>query len=80
MHPETRKEIGYLLTLYAEQGEDRAVDYIRHHYLKGAAIPDSYRERDSVDGRPRKQSREPLSTQQIHSSEFAGPDTGFRGK
>lgn len=79
MHPETRKEIGYLLTYYAEHGEDETVRYIKHEYLKGAAIPDSYMEKDAVDGQPRKPSKEPLSRERIHSPEFAelDPVTGM---
>lgn len=67
MHPETRKEIGYLLTYYAEHGEDETVRYIKHDYLKGAPVPDSYAERDAVNGKPRKPSQEPLSKARIHS-------------
>ena len=79
MHPETRKEIGYLLTYYAEHGEDETVRYIKHEYLKGAPIPDSYAERDAVNGKPRKPSQEPLSKARIHSPEFAelDPVTGM---
>lgn len=79
MHPETRKEIGYLLTYYAEHGEDETVRYIKHEYLKGAPIPDSYVERDAVNGKPRKPSQEPLSKARIHSPEFAelDPITGM---
>ena len=79
MHPETRKEIGYLLTYYAEHGEDETVRYIKHEYLKGAPVPDSYAERDAVNGKPRKPSQEPLSKARIHSPEFAelDPVTGM---
>lgn len=79
MHPETRKEIGYLLTYYAEHGEDETVRYIKHEYLKGAPVPDSYAERDAVNGEPRKPSQEPLSKARIHSPEFAelDPVTGM---
>ena len=75
----TLKEIGYLLTYYAEHGEDETVRYIKHEYLKGAAIPDSYMEKDAVDGQPRKPSQEPLSRERIHSHEFAelDPVTGM---
>ena len=79
MHPETRKEIGYLLTYYAEHGEDETVRYIKHEYLKGVPVPDSYAERDAVNGKPRKPSQEPLSKARIHSPEFAelDPVTGM---
>ena len=79
MHPETRKEIGYLLTYYAEHGEDETVRYIKHEYLKGVPVPDSYTERDAVNGKPRKPSQEPLSKARIHSPEFAelDPVTGM---
>ena len=79
MHPETRKEIGYLLTYYAEHGENETVRYIKHEYLKGVPVPDSYAERDAVNGKPRKPSQEPLSKARIHSPEFAelDPITGM---
>ena len=79
MHPETRKEIGYLLTYYAEHGEDETVRYIKYEYLKGVPVPDSYAERDAVNGKPRKPSQEPLSKARIHSPEFAelDPVTGM---
>lgn len=71
MHPETRKELGYLLTYYAERGEDETVKYIKNRYLKGEVIPDDYMEKDAVNGQPRKPSQEPLSKARIHSPEFA---------
>lgn len=71
MHSETRKELGYLLTYYAEHGEDETVKYIKNRYLKGEAIPDDYMEKDAVNGQPRKPSQEPLSKARIHSPEFA---------
>ena len=42
-------------------------------------VPDSYAERDAVNGKPRKPSQEPLSKARIHSPEFAelDPVTGM---
>lgn len=79
MHPDTRRELGFLLTYMGENGEDAAVKYIRNHYLKGAAVPADYMERDAVDGKPRKASHKPLSKERIYMSEFAelDPVTGM---
>ena len=44
MHPETRKDIGFLLGMLAEKGSRATERYIREEYLKGGEIPESYRE------------------------------------
>ena len=49
MHEETRKELGYLLTFLAVRGEEEALSYIRRRYLKGAAVPESYRECENLE-------------------------------
>ncbi len=49
MHPDTRRDIGYLLALLGLEGEEAAADYIRGTYLKGGAIPEDYREYESVE-------------------------------
>ncbi len=49
MHPETRREIGYLLTLLGDRGEDAAVVFIREKYLKGSEIPLSYIELKDIE-------------------------------
>ncbi len=48
MHPATRRDIGFLLGMLAEKGGKATERYIREKYLKGAPIPDSYREYDSL--------------------------------
>ena len=49
MHPETRKEIGFLLTMLGEKGEKETAKYIRNIYLKGGSIPEDYREYESLE-------------------------------
>ena len=49
MHDETRKELGYLLTVLAVRGEEEALSYIRHHYMKDDPIPDTYREYENLE-------------------------------
>lgn len=49
MHDETRKELGYLLTILAVRGEEEALSYIRHHYMKDDPIPDTYREYENLE-------------------------------
>ena len=49
MHGETRKEIGYLLTMLSLRGLDETLEYIRDHYLKGEPVPDSYIEYEDVE-------------------------------
>ncbi len=48
MHPDTRRDIGFLLTTLGKLGEDKTAKYIRHNYLKGKPVPDSYRELASL--------------------------------
>ena len=43
MHPDTtRREIGFLLLMLAEEGEEKTLDYVKNYYLKGEPIPESY--------------------------------------
>ena len=79
MHPETRKELGYLLTVLAERGEKEALHYVRTEYLKNAPIPKSYMERDAVNGKLREPSHKPVSKERVYMSEFAelDPVTGM---
>lgn len=39
MHPQTRKELEFLLTMLREKGEKHTLSYIRCHVLKGEAFP-----------------------------------------
>ncbi len=39
MHPQTRRELEYLLTMLKEQGEKETFRYIRQHVLKGEPFP-----------------------------------------
>lgn len=39
MHPQTRKELEYLLTMLKEEGEGATFSYIRTHVLKGESFP-----------------------------------------
>ena len=48
MHPDTRKELGFLLTYLAEHGDEAALKYIKHEYLKGAPIPEDYVEYENL--------------------------------
>lgn len=48
MHPETRRDIGFLLTLLGEKGEKATADYIKNEYLKGTKIPEDYKELESL--------------------------------
>ena len=49
MHPETRRDIGFLLTLLGEKGEKATADYIKNEYLKGTSIPEDYKELESLN-------------------------------
>lgn len=43
MHPETtRKELGFLLLMLAQEGQDKTLKYIKDQYLKGEPVPSSY--------------------------------------
>lgn len=39
MHPETQKQLRYLLTMLAEQGEKETFRYLKHSVLKGKPFP-----------------------------------------
>lgn len=39
MHPETLRQLEYLLTMLQDSGEEKTFHYIREHVLKGAAFP-----------------------------------------
>ena len=39
MHPNTQRELAFLLEMLAKQGEKRAFSYIKHHVLKGKPFP-----------------------------------------
>lgn len=39
MHPQTRQELGYILTMLAEQGEKTAFRYLREQVLSGNPFP-----------------------------------------
>ena len=39
MHPQTRKELGFLLTMLQEKGEQETFSYIKHTVLKGKSFP-----------------------------------------
>ena len=39
MHPQTRRELEYLLTMLQEQGEKQTLGYIRSHVLKNKPFP-----------------------------------------
>ncbi len=39
MHPQTRRELEFLLTMIRDQGEERTLEYIRRQVLKGAPFP-----------------------------------------
>lgn len=49
MHPETRRDIGFLLTMLGEKGERRTAKYIKNEYLKGREIPKDYKELESLE-------------------------------
>ncbi len=39
MHPQTRKELEYLLTMLSQRGEKETFSYLKHHVLKGKPFP-----------------------------------------
>ena len=39
MHPQTRQELTYLLTMLRDEGEKKTFEYIKHHVLKGKPFP-----------------------------------------
>ena len=39
LHPQTRRELTYLLTMLRDAGEKETFRYIKHHVLKGAPFP-----------------------------------------
>lgn len=39
MHPKTRRELGYILTMLAEQGETETFRYLKKRVLKGKPFP-----------------------------------------
>ncbi len=39
MHPQTKQELAYLLTMLKEQGEPKTFSYIRNHVLKNKPFP-----------------------------------------
>ena len=39
MHEQTRKELGFLLTMLKDHGEKETVRYMKHHVLKGKPFP-----------------------------------------
>ncbi len=39
MHPELRRQLGYLLTMLRDEGQDATFRYLRHHVLKGKPFP-----------------------------------------
>ena len=56
MHDTTRRETGYLLAMLCERGERETVRYIKHQYLAGAPVPESYDE-DEMAARVREVQR-----------------------
>lgn len=41
VHRDALTQLGFLLKMVADEGEDRALDYIRNEYLKGKPLPES---------------------------------------
>ena len=39
MHPQTRVELEYILTMLQDQGEKATFSYLKHHILRGKAFP-----------------------------------------
>ena len=39
MHPELKKQLGYILTMLAEKGEKETFSYLKNHVLKGKPFP-----------------------------------------
>ena len=39
MHPQTRQELSYILTMLRDQGEAVTFDYLKNHVLKGKPFP-----------------------------------------
>lgn len=49
MHPDTRRDIGFLLTMLGERGSRATERYIKTVYLRGGEIPEDYREFSSLE-------------------------------
>ena len=39
MHPQTYREMKFILTMLKEEGETKTFSYIKHHILKGKPYP-----------------------------------------
>ena len=39
MHPQTRRELAFLLTMLRDKGEKETFDYMQKHVLKGKPFP-----------------------------------------
>ena len=39
MHPDTRKELGYILTMLRDEGEKKTFRYLKRSVLKGEPFP-----------------------------------------
>ena len=39
MHPELKRQLGYILTMLAEQGEKETFSYLKNHVLQGKPFP-----------------------------------------
>lgn len=39
MHPDTRRQLGYILTMLAQQGEEETFRYLRREVLAGKPFP-----------------------------------------
>ena len=39
MHPELKRQLGYILTMLAEQGEKETFSYLKNHVLPGKPFP-----------------------------------------
>ena len=39
MHPQTRQELGYILTMLRDEGEEKTFHYLKHSVLKGEPFP-----------------------------------------
>ena len=39
MHPQTKQELGYILTMLRDQGEDETFRYLKNHVLEGKPFP-----------------------------------------
>ena len=49
MHPDTRRDLGFLLLMLGNEGERATERYIRHEYLKGTPIPEDYTEYEDLE-------------------------------